>query len=172
VAYSDPSGVYIKTPSGLFARIRDNVDTDLRETSPSAHFLYYLASLVETSCEIVQVLDSGRNVYCDRFLIDTVVSHRAVGLDVDLCYGTKIFRLPVPDLTFLIHADEEIRQARIQGRGKSNLDCTLDSHGLRERFRVEFERLSDYLIEVNNNERSPLNAIEQVQRHIKELLKV
>lgn len=166
IAGADPSGVRFKTPGGILARVRDDIDGNLRLQSPAAHFLYYLASLAETSTEIARVLDSGRNVYSDRFLIDTIVSHRVAGVNVDLTYDFSFIQFPKPDLTFLIQVDEAVRQKRIQLRGKSALDRTMDDAGLRTRFVAEFERLSTHWIGLDNSHDSPSYAIEQAMHLI------
>ncbi len=83
----------------------------------------------------------NKNVYCVRYLIDTVVSHQVAGLDVNLDYSK--YNILKPDLTIFVSANEEIRERRISERGKSILDKILDDTRTRDSFLEKFDKLLD-----------------------------
>lgn len=146
----DPHGELLKTPGGPFGDARKLFDSKVRTLSPSAHYLYYLASVAYASDQIKELLTT-RNVYCVRYLIDTVVSHRVAGMDLELIYKGMGYSILKPDATIFVNIDEFVRQERITTRGKSDLDKVLDDHETRDRFLVEFNRYADQLHVVENS---------------------
>jgi thymidylate kinase len=150
LAERDPGSFVYKTPSSPYDACRHTIDEQVREKSQPAHYLFYLSSVVFASKEIEELLTQG-NVYCVRYLIDTVVSHRAAGLDVNLEYRGSFFSIRPPDLTIMIELDEDVRQTRIEARGKGFLDRLLDEDTLRARFTAEFKRLSHHYVTVENS---------------------
>lgn len=137
----DEESILLKTPSSEFSG-RDTIDAEVRETSQYAHYLYYLSSVVYMSDKIRKSYDyKNKNVYCVRYLIDTVVSHQVAGLDVDLDYSR--YGILVPDLTVFVSLDERIREQRIAARGKTALDKVLDDPGKRNSFLTRFNHLLD-----------------------------
>lgn len=133
----DKDSVLLKTPSAEYAD-RTSIDEKVRGVSQYAHYLYYLSANVFMSDYIRKNFDVNKiNVYCVRYLIDTVVSHRAAGLDVTLDYESH--NLLKPNLTVFVSLDENIRQQRITARGKSVLDRVLDDSETRARFLTEFQ---------------------------------
>lgn len=150
----DEGSIVLKTPSPEYAD-RDKIDTLVRKDSITAHFLYYLSSTVYMSDYIKNNLDyKNKNVYCVRYLIDTIVSNRVAGLNIDLDYNIYGNELLKPDLTLFVNVDEDLRQTRITARGKSELDKVLDDDKKRKLFREEFQKLlpNETLIIDNNNE--------------------
>ena len=83
----------------------------------------------------------NNDVYCVRYLIDTVVSNRVGGVDVDLNYNIYGNELLQPDITIFVSLDEKIRQTRITNRGKSTLDKVLDDDKTRNEFLEQFKKL-------------------------------
>ena len=154
----DPNGMLFKTPGGVFGEARELFDRDVRTTSPSAHFLYYLASVVYASDQIRSHLKT-HNVYCVRYLIDTVISHRVAGLDVELSYEGLGYSIHKPDTTIFVNIDESVRQNRITVRGKSGLDKVLDDEDTRNRFLTEFNRYGDQFHLVNNSTNNLQDAV-------------
>jgi thymidylate kinase len=150
----DPSANVIKTPGEAFLASRPEVDSRVRELSPWSHLLYYLSSVVYASDQIEGLLKLG-NVYCVRYLIDTVVSHRVMGLDIELDYQLGGRQIRKPDLTVQIIVNEAVRQARLDKRGRSNLDKTLDDPETRQSFEREFGRLRDQFEVVDNTRATP-----------------
>ncbi len=137
----DKESVLLKTPSIEFSG-RDRIDTEVRETSQLAHYLFYLSSVVYMSDKIKKSYDyKNKNVYCVRYLVDTIVSHQVAGLDVNLDYSS--YGILKPDLTIFVSLDEHIREQRISERGKSTLDKVLDNSKTRNSFLERFDELLD-----------------------------
>lgn len=137
----DNGSVLVKTPSIEFLG-REKIDNEVRETSQVAHYLFYLSSVIYMSDKIKKSYDyKNENVYCVRYLIDTVVSHQVAGLDVDLDYLS--YGILKPDLTIFISLDESVREQRISERGKSTLDRLLDDSKTRNSFLERFNALLD-----------------------------
>ena len=108
----DKGSHLLRTPDYPFELVRKHIDGIVRMESQPAHYLYYLSSVVHASTRIKEMLKSG-NVYCVRYLIDTVVSHRVAGLDIDIEYEGGFYNVQKPDLTIFISVNEDIRQKRI-----------------------------------------------------------
>lgn len=146
----DKGSYLFHTPSEIYGD-RHSIDINARDTSPQAHYLYYLSSVVYMSDYIKKNIDyQNHNVYCVRYLIDTVVSHRVSGLEVDLDY--EKYDILEPELTIFVELDENIRQERITNRGKSELDKVLDNENIRKLFLKEFQSFSENMIMFNNGE--------------------
>jgi thymidylate kinase len=161
LSYKDPGSHLMRTPSAPFDICREVIDTQVRCGSQAAHYLFYLSSVIFASTQIEELLKTG-NVYCVRYLIDTVVSHRVAGLNVDLAYEGDFYSIRRPDLTLFISINEQARQNRITSRGKGVLDRILDDDSIRLKFHEEFSRLSDQFVVVDNSLDIPLtmqNAI-------------
>lgn len=149
----DKGSYLFKTPSKDFSD-RDFYDNVVREESHTSHMLFYLSSTVFISDYIKNHCDyKNHNVYIVRYLIDTVVSNRVAGVDIDLDYNVYGNQLLKPDLTIFVNLDEKERQRRITERGKDTLDCVLDDEKTRKRFLEEFGNLldPDRTIYVNND---------------------
>ena len=135
----DEGSYLFKTPDPMFINRKD-IDTIVKNESVTANMLFYMASNVYISDYIKNHCDyKNRNVYIVRYLIDTVVSNRVAGLDIELDYNVYGNQLLKPDLTLFINVDEKIRQERITKRGKDCLDRILDSEDNRNKFLEEFE---------------------------------
>ena len=160
----DKNSIITRTPSFEYSN-REQIDDTVREVSQMAHYLYYLSSVVYESDKIKSNGNyKENNVYCVRYLIDTVVSHSVAGLDVKLDYET--YDILKPDLTIFVKLNEEIRQKRITERGKSILDKVLDDSKKREQFNKKF----DYFLSLENG---PIivfnNNSTDIQKSVKEL---
>lgn len=138
----------INTP-GPYYKDRESVDGEVRTISPLAHYYYYLSSVIFAS-------DTARkhsgDVFCVRYAIDTVVSHRVMGLNVDLEMVYNTTGILKPDYTFFIHVEEKTRQDRISARNyKSNLDRVLDDDSTRAKFLENFSVYEDQFIRIDNS---------------------
>lgn len=150
LSHKDQGSHLMRTPGFPFDKCRELIDEQVRCESQAAHYLFYLSSVVFASTQIEALLKTG-NVYCVRYLIDTVVSHRVAGLNVDLNYEGDFYSIHRPDLTLFLNINEEIRQNRITSRGKGLLDKILDDDLIRQNFLEEFNRFSDQFIVVDNS---------------------
>lgn len=167
----DEESILLKTPSPEYYN-REIVDTVIRKDSITAHFLYYLSSTVYMSDYIKNNLDyKNNNIYCVRYLIDTVVSNRVAGVDVSLDYNIYGNHLLIPDVTLFVFSDENLRQKRITLRGKSVLDKILDNDLTRQKFLDEFQHLlpADTTILVENNHTDIDTIAEETLGKIKKL---
>lgn len=161
----DQGSHLLRTPDYPFDLGREFIDSIVRQDSQSAHYLYYLSSVVHASARIEEMLKEG-NVYCVRYLIDTVVSHRVAGLDIDMIYDGGFYKIRQPDLTIFITVNEHVRQERITSRGKGLLDKVLDDEIIRKKFEIEFERLSDHFVVVDNSNATPENLVNQATQYM------
>ena len=144
----DKGSYLFHTPNEIYSN-RDKIDLKVREVSQMAHYLYYLSSVAYMSDYIKKNIDyKNNNVYCVRYLIDTIVSHRVAGLDVSLDY--EKYDILKPDMTIFVSLDETIRQERITKRGKSLLDEVLDEEDVRITFLKEFSNLAQESIVFDN----------------------
>jgi thymidylate kinase len=165
---TDRGSLLMHTPTPPFQGARPLVDTIVYGESISAHYLFYLASVVHASEKIRTHLTVG-NVYCVRYLIDTVVSHRVMGLDVDLAYQTDVYSIIEPDISFFVSVSEETRQRRLASRGKSELDTLLDEEPRRMKFLREFERYGHHLSTISNDKDDPEQAVQAIRAKIESL---
>jgi thymidylate kinase len=147
----DPCGVAFRTPGEVFSRARSEIDEIVRDESQAAHYLFYLAAVVHASVELKEKL-KHHNVYCTRYLIDTVVSHRVNGIPAELEYETALYAIPRPTMTLFIEVGEEERQRRLDSRGRSHLDRLLDDGSYRSRFLREFNRFDGEFERIDNTE--------------------
>lgn len=144
----DRGSYLFHTPDEVYSN-RHSIDISVRDISPMAHYLYYLSSVKYMSDYIKRNIDyQNHNVYCVRYLIDTVVSHRVLGLKVNLDY--REYDILEPEITIFVKLDEEIRQERITNRGKSELDKVLDDKNIRNHFLREFNSFSEEMILFDN----------------------
>ena len=168
----DTGSRLFKTPSSEYSD-RDMIDEKVRKDSSVAHMLYYLSSTVYISDYIKNNCDyKNNNVYVVRYLIDTVVSNRVAGIDIDLDYNIYGNNLLVPDLTLFVQVDESIREARITSRGKSSLDKVLDDIEKRKNFLKEYKRyLTKDSLYIDNSIDNPNSVILSAYEKIRKLKK-
>lgn len=164
----DKESFLFHTPGKEYSQ-RDEIDISIRKCSQQAHYLYYLSSVVYMSDYIRKNIDYEKNnVYCVRYLIDTVVSHRVAGLDLSMEDIMKQNHILKPDLTIFVTVQEKIRQERITIRGKSILDEALDNKKTRENFLKEFETiLTDKIIIDTSLNNLPVIAKDFYEKYLK-----
>lgn len=164
----DTSSTLMKSPPYPFSSNRNNIDEKVFNTSPSAHYLYYLAANVYLSKLIEEKLEeSDGNIYCQRFFIDTVVSHRAKGVQAEYEYETALYKIRKPDYIFFLHVSEEERQLRLNERGRGFLDEQLSDDELRKRMQEEFDALDAHFIRIETTNRSLEEIVQEIQSYIK-----
>lgn len=169
LAKIDKNSSLLKTPSKEYSD-REIIDSTVRNDSILAHFLYYLSSTAYMSDYIKNNLDhKNSNVYCVRYLIDTVVSNVVAGIDVELDYNIYGKELLKPDLTIFVELDEKIRQERISKRGKSELDKILDDENKRMMFLKQFNKFLDKssTIYVKNDKSDISITVEELYEQVK-----
>lgn len=158
----DQDSGLIGTPTPAFLSSRLAVDAFALEV-PSAHYYFYLASVIHASCLIEDMLKRG-NVYCVRYLIDTIVYHRAMGLPVQLEYETVWYKIKKPDMTIFLEIDDEnLRQSRLKEREKITVgDQMVNQFELRSRILSEYAHFSREFITVNNSHRKIDDVITEI----------
>jgi thymidylate kinase len=146
-----------------FSNFREIIDSEILDNNIFSHFFFYLSALANTSELIKHDLDNGFNVYCIRYLIDTIVSHRVHGMDIELSYSICTYNFAKPDFIFFLEVDEQKRQERISTRskGKNKLDKSLDDFVFRNKFLHEFARYDKEIIRISNND-TPKITLESI----------
>lgn len=153
--------VLMKTPTPPFLPAREAVD-ELALEHPAVHYLFYLASVVHASNLAKEHLARGQNVLMVRYLLDTVVYHRAMGLPIELAYRTETYDIRKPDLTILLTVDEQTRQQRLHSRGHFSAgDQVIEEGGVSAKIRQEYQHFRDEFVVVPN-----IGAPEQVGMRI------
>ncbi len=97
--------------------------------------LLYVANRYEWKPKIVEMLEAGRIVICDRYLASSVAYGEAQGLDPDWLFDIQRF-LPQPDVTILL----DIAPATAVQRKRVNRDRFESDLDLLERVRGSYQR--------------------------------
>lgn len=165
--FEDPGSSLLKSPPYPFSSNRHDIDEKLFHQSPTAHYLYYLASNVLLT-EVIneKMAEHDNNIYCIRHFIDTVVSHRAKGVDVKYEYETDLYSIRKPDYIFYLDVEEGERQLRLDTRGRGYLDDQLNDEALRLRFEEEFHALESEIIRIQTTNRALEEIIAEIQSYI------
>ncbi len=164
----DVGSSLMKSPPFPFSTNRNAIDEMVYDKSPAAHYLYYLASNVYLT-ELVneKLASSDANIYCIRYFIDTVVSHRAKGVPALYEHETELYNIRKPDVIFYLDCEESERQLRLNERGRGFLDNQLNDDALREKFLQEFGALESEFIRIPTTNRELKSIIEEIKQHIK-----
>lgn len=166
--FEDAGSSLLKSPPYPFSSNRHDIDEKLFHQSPTAHYLYYLASNVHLTEVINQKMaENDQNIYCIRHFIDTVVSHRSKGVDVKYEYETDLYTIRKPDYIFYLDVEEGERQLRLDARGRGFLDDQLNDEALRQRFLEEFNALDGEFIRIQTTNRELVEIITEIQSYIK-----
>lgn len=144
------------TPTGVFRDMRGRVDsTDRAEL----HYYYYLASVLQASQEIREML-AVQSVVCDRYIFSTQAYHRAAGVDVLPLESLKFVR---PDAAFFLTTREDVRQKRLRARTAGVSEWDLDPNSADSRFdRVEREFRQMGLTEIDTTFATVDEVVERV----------
>jgi dTMP kinase len=93
----------------------------------------FSANRWEAAQGIVDVLNTGTSVICDRYAFSGVAYSAAKGLDLSWCQTPDI-GLPVPDGVFFLHVDEKVGASRANFGDERYENATMQSR-VREEFR-------------------------------------
>jgi len=164
----DVKSSLLKSPPFPFSSSRNAIDEMVYDKSPAAHYLYYLASNVYLT-ELVneKLATSDENIYCIRYFIDTVVSHRAKGVPALYEHETEIYKIRKPDYIFYLDCEESERQLRLNERGRGFLDDQLNDDKLRENFLQEFGALESEFIRIQTTNRELDAILDEIRQYIK-----
>jgi dTMP kinase len=80
-------------------------------------------------------LERGHWVVCDRYLLSTLAYQGAEGVDRDAILAASD-GFDVPDVTFFLHAPDDVRAQRMSGRGRVD---RYEDPALAERLRASYE---------------------------------
>ncbi|MEK4231057.1 hypothetical protein [Solibacillus sp. FSL H8-0538] len=163
----DKGSSLLKSPPVPFSVNRNEIDEKVYHVSPTAHYLYYLASNVYLT-ELIneKMSQNDDNIYCVRYFIDTVVSHRAKGVNAAYEHETELYSIRKPDYIFYLDVDENERQLRLDERGRGFLDNQLDDDQLRQRFLEEFNALESEFIRISTTNRDIAEIIQEIQSYL------
>jgi dTMP kinase len=154
-------GAFYGTPSKLYSPIRKVID---KRATINARFFFYLSGLIQSSIEIEKMCKI-RPVVCDRYLISTICTHKALGVKVN--NSIKVANIPIkmPDFSFLIICNNNKRIERLYNRG-------LDHNDIREiQQRSDTKMLKEYenfheLVNIDNSSDNPMDAVRKIIEHI------
>eukprot|EP00448_Togula_jolla_P003241 CAMPEP_0170603184 /NCGR_PEP_ID=MMETSP0224-20130122/18780_1 /TAXON_ID=285029 /ORGANISM="Togula jolla, Strain CCCM 725" /LENGTH=284 /DNA_ID=CAMNT_0010928055 /DNA_START=70 /DNA_END=924 /DNA_ORIENTATION=+ len=94
----------------------------------------FSANRWEETQQMLQELNNGTSLVCDRYAFSGVAYSTAKGLDFEWCQAPDV-GLPVPDSVFFLYIDEKV------GSSRSNFgDERYENSDMQARVRVEFQR--------------------------------
>lgn len=93
----------------------------------------FSANRWESATSIVETLNSGTSVVCDRYAFSGVAYSAAKGLSLEWCQTPDI-GLPVPDAVFFLHVDQSVGASRA-GFGDERYENTDMQGSVRNMFR-------------------------------------
>ncbi|WP_226671303.1 dTMP kinase [Metabacillus litoralis] len=170
--------VFTREPGGILIaeKIRDVIlNKDHIEMDSRTEALLYAAARRQHLVEkVIPAINSGRNVFCDRF-IDSSLAYQgyARGLGIDEVHSINEFAINgvMPDLTFYFKIDPKIGLERIAAsseREKNRLDLEdLTFHQkVQEGYEKVIERYPERIVIINAEK-----SIEEVVAEVKQVLK-
>lgn len=167
--FEDAGSTLLKSPPYPFSTNRNSIDEKVFHTAPQSHYHFYLAANIYLSKIVEDTLqEKSGNIYCQRFFIDTVVSHRAKGVNAIYEYETDTYTIKKPDYIFYLDVAEEERQLRLNERGRGFLDDQLTDETLRTNLLKEFDALSEHFIRIETTNRSLEDIVAEIQGFIKD----
>jgi dTMP kinase len=86
----------------------------------------FSANRWESVASIVETLNSGTSVVCDRYAFSGVAYSAAKGLDLSWCQTPDI-GLPVPDGVFFLHVDESVGASRANFGDERYENCDMQA---------------------------------------------
>jgi thymidylate kinase len=102
-------GTYAPLPP---AKLKLNSTALLLDLYSDARYLYYLSGVLA----VADLEPESGVLVADRFVASAHALH--VGIATPLAQRLRRLPLPVPDVTFFLHADEEVRRRRLGNRGR------------------------------------------------------
>lgn len=150
-------------------RIRELVLDPSLQVSERTELLLYLAARAEHVQNLIRpALADGKIVVCDRFM-DSTLSYQGIarnlGLQEVLAVNSFATGGLLPDITFLLHAEPAVVEARRQARGQAADRLEAEGAAFKERVRQGFLNLQSLYprrIKLINADQE----IEQIHREI------
>lgn len=149
-------GVFYSTPCSVFRQARDLVD---KEVNAQSRFLFYLASLMQSSEEVKRIIFK-QPVVCDRYILSTMCWHKVMGVDVHLLNPFIEQNLLNPTHQFLITCESVIRKRRLIKRGLTINDKNELKDKNEDKFFREYQKY--HIKEVDNSQDDPDLAVKKI----------
>ncbi|EKD44572.1 MAG: hypothetical protein ACD_71C00097G0008 [uncultured bacterium (gcode 4)] len=100
------SGIYYKTPWKKTKEERNHFDRP--NISVQERFNFYSRALKEDAMEISELLKTWKHIICDRFVVSTIIHHKAMDKNVDVGEIEKTGHLPWLIQILLVATKESI----------------------------------------------------------------
>lgn len=159
--------IFYQSPPQSFKPIRNFIDID---ASLNTRFFFYLTGNIHTSTEIEE-LYKDKTVVCDRYFISTICTHKVMGVNTDEYIAYSKLPLKIPDFSFLITCDAEIRTKRMNSRGLDHNDKREINFNLDNKIMLEYKKYPE-LIRINNSTDDPMDAVKNIINYIKQNRKI
>jgi len=157
--------IVLKTPPDSFPLRREVYDT----MNVNLRFVFYLAGVVLVSQQARKMANT-EHVVCDRYILTTMAAHDAMGLSKPIMNMVTplLRRIPIPENTFLLVADEDERIRRMTERGANKVDIAnlkINSHII-EGYRKWSAELGHRLTEIDTTELAPAQVVECIESFV------
>ena len=140
------AGVAMSTPGDALAQARPHVLTAFAHDE-LAKALFYAASVSSQGNAARRQVEQGHWVVMDRYWASTIAYANSRGVIADLKSLSRYF--PVPDLTILVHLDEDERRARLFNRGATPEDLETLNPAFRNRVFADLQKRCDSMTDVS-----------------------
>ena len=128
-----------------------------------------IVNLMHTSSLVKAEIALGNNVVCDRYIPTIVGYHRTMAKRKGV---TNIFdpsleccNIAQPDFMFHLTVNEEIRQQRMNARGKTtNADRMMDNTEIRSSILAEYQAMD--MIEIDTSLLTPQEVLAKIQTYL------
>jgi thymidylate kinase len=102
--------VYVECVPPEFTAFRKHI-SDMRAVD--SRYLFFMSALAYSAVRIRELMDSGRHVVVQSYIIRTTTYHRAMGATAEVVLPRG---MPTADVDFLLETDERERQRRLVAR--------------------------------------------------------
>ncbi len=148
---------------------RPFMDTVLGEVDPNVFHMLNMANLKHTSNLIDAEIALGSNVVCARYTPTTIGYHNVMavrkGVSKLFSPSAEDYFVTKPDIIFHLTATEEVRQKRMNGRGRiTSSDNMMDNHEIRKAILAEFNNMD--MIELDTSYINPMEVAEKLLTYI------
>jgi thymidylate kinase len=159
------NGVYYRTPGS--AKLEERRKYDSLEISTQERLEFYTKQLKNDAARIRMILEGWTTVFCDRYMISTIVHHKTISPWVDTSEAEKILQTTKPDCTIIIHGNVNSLMERVLAR-ESQTRFELDRN-LVERTQRAFLSYAD-IHAFDNTDCSIDETVGRITRRLQNLL--
>lgn len=140
------NGVYYKTPWWVSLEERSKYDSI--SITPTERYNFYLNARKKDILKILELQEAGKNVFCDRLLDSTIISHKILDPSIDT-QCAEVLSKSIQKTQILLIAPIDIILTRIAER-KNITRFEKDVSFLRKMQNHFLERQNDLVIDVWN----------------------